>query len=71
MLAESLINQTKPSAYEQAAGYLRKADKVMKHEKKQAEWNQYLNELKERHARKRRLIEILKQSDSRPIINPN
>lgn len=69
MLAESLINKTKPSAYEQAVGYLRKADKIMKREKKQAEWNQYLNELKEKHARKRRLIEILKQSDSRPIIN--
>lgn len=68
--AESLINRTKPSAYEQAVCYLRKADKIMKREKKQAEWNRYLNELKEKHARKRRLIEILNQSDSRPIINP-
>jgi len=69
MLAESLINQTKPSAYEQAAGYLRKADKIMKREKKQAEWNQYFNKLKSKHARKRRFIEILDQSDSLPIIN--
>jgi len=69
MLAESLINQTKPSAYEQAAGYLRKAEKIMKREKRQAEWNQYLNGLKEKHARKRRLIEILNQSDSRSIID--
>jgi uncharacterized Zn finger protein len=67
-MAESLIDRVKPSAYEQAAGYLRKAEKIVKREKKQAEWNQYLNELKSKHARKRRLIEILDQSNSLPII---
>ncbi len=67
-IAEDLINQTKPSAYEQAASYLRKAEKIVKREKKQAEWNQYLNELKSKHARKRRFIEILDQSNSLPII---
>jgi len=68
-IAESFINQVKPSAYEQAVRYLRKAGKIMKRQKKQTEWKQYLNNLKEKHARKRRFIEILGQSDSRPIIN--
>jgi len=68
-LAENLIHQTKPSAYEQAAGYLRKAGKIMKREKKQSQWNQYLNSLREKHGRKRRFIEILDQSDSKPIIS--
>ena len=68
-MAESLINQVKPSAYEQAASYLRKAEKIVKREKKQTEWNQYLHNLKSKHARKRRLMEILDQSDSHPIIN--
>lgn len=68
-MSESLIDQVKPSAYEQAAGYLRKAEKIAKREKKQAEWNQYLNKLKSKHARKRRFIEILDQSNSLPIIN--
>lgn len=68
-IAEDLINQTKPSAYEQAASYLRKVERIMRREKKQSQWNQYLNSLRERHARKRRLIEILDQSDSRPIIS--
>ena len=68
-IAESLINKTKPSAYEQAASYLRKAEKIMKREKKQSEWKQYLNGLREKHARKRCFIEILGQSDSRPIIS--
>ena len=68
-IAEGLINQTKPSSYEQAATYLLKAEKIMKREKKQSQWNQYLNSLREKHARKRRFIEILDQSDSKPIIS--
>jgi uncharacterized Zn finger protein len=67
-IAEGLINQTKPSAYEQAVNYLRKAEKIVRREKKQAEWHQYLNNLKEKHARKQRFIEILGQSDGSPII---
>jgi len=68
-IAESLISQTKPSAYEQAGSYLRKAEKIMTRVKKQMEWKQYLNRLKMQHARKRRFIEILEQSDNRPIIS--
>jgi len=68
-IAEGLIHQTKPSAYEQAASYLRKVERIMKRQKKQSQWNQYLNELKSRHARKRRFIEILDQSNSLPIIS--
>jgi uncharacterized Zn finger protein len=68
-IAEGLINQTKPSSYEQAALYLRKAEKIMKRQKKQSQWKQYLNNLRQKHARKRRFIEILDQSDSRPIIS--
>ena len=67
-IAEGLINQTKPSAYEQAASYLRKVEKNMQFQKKQSEWIQYLNNLREKHAKKRRFIEILDKSDSRPII---
>ena len=67
-IAEGLINQTKPSAYEQAVSYLRKAEKVMKRQKKLPEWRRYLSELREKHARKRRFIEILDKSDGKPII---
>jgi uncharacterized Zn finger protein len=70
-IAEDLINQAKPSAYEQAVSYLRKAERIMKREKKQSQWNQYSNSLREKHIRKRRFIEILDQSDSRPIISKN
>ena len=70
-IAETLINQAKPSAYEQAVRYLRKAEKIMTRAKKQTEWKQYLNNLTKKHARKRRFIEILNQSDGKPIIGKN
>ncbi len=68
-MAENLINQTRPSAYEQAVGYLHKAEKIMKRQKKQSQWDQYIESLRETHARKRRFIEILNQSGSLPIIS--
>ena len=69
-MAEALIAHTEPKAYGQAVGFLNKAEKIMKREKKQDEWNRYLNGLKEKHARKRRFLEILDQSSSKPIVNP-
>ncbi|MDD5722970.1 MAG: SWIM zinc finger family protein [Syntrophales bacterium] len=57
--AEQLIAQVKPSAYQEAAKYLRKAGTVMSKQKKQAQWDQYLESLRAMHARKRRPIEIL------------
>jgi len=68
-IVEGLINQTKPSAYEQAVRYLAKAGKVMKLQKKQSEWKKYLSELRGEHARKRRFLEILDQSDGKPIVS--
>ncbi|MBN1765729.1 MAG: SWIM zinc finger domain-containing protein [Sedimentisphaerales bacterium] len=68
-IAEGLINQTKPRAYEQAASYLRRAEKIMKRQKKLSDWKKYLRGLREKHARKRRFIEILDQSDGKPIIS--
>jgi uncharacterized Zn finger protein len=68
-IAEGLINQTKPSAYEQAAVYLHQAEKNMERRNKLTEWNQYLESLREKHSKKRRFIEILDQSDRKPIIS--
>ena len=66
--AERLIAQVKPSAYQEAAKYLRKAAKVMCRGKKPAEWESYLKKLREQHLRKRRLIEILDGLDGKPIV---
>ncbi len=66
--AERLIAQVKPSAYQEAAKYLRKAGKVMANENKQTEWERYLRDLRAKQIRKRRLIEILDGLVGRPIL---
>jgi uncharacterized Zn finger protein len=66
--AERLIAQVKPSAYQEAGKYLRKAGVVMSKQNKQAQWDQYLGSLREAHARKRRLLELLDGLDRKPII---
>jgi len=66
--AERLIAQVKPSAYQEAAKYLRKAGMVMSKQKKQAQWDQYLKSLRDEHARKRRLIEILDGLAGKPSV---
>ena len=66
--AERLIAQVKPNAYQEAVKYLRKAGEVMSKQNKQAQWDQYLRSLRDAHARKLRLIEILDGLDEKPII---
>jgi uncharacterized Zn finger protein len=70
-MAEKLIAQTKPSAYEEAVQYLRKAGTVMAKQKKKANWSQYLLTLRQEHARKRRFLDILDGLDKKPIIKRN
>ena len=66
--AERLIGQVKPSAYQQAARYLRKAAEVLQRGKKSAEWESYLKELRQQHFRKLRLMEILDGLEGKPIV---
>lgn len=66
--AERLIAQVKPSAYQEAVKFLRKAGEVMSKQNKQAQWDQYLRSLREAHVRKRRLMEILDGLDGKPIM---
>lgn len=66
--AEALINRVKPSAYENAVIYLKKAKKVMKEIKKQDAWDKYFQGLRNTHIRKTRLLEILDRMDNNPII---
>jgi len=66
--AERLIAQVKPKAYQEAGKYLRKVAKVMVKEKKQEEWVRYLQHLREYHARKIRLMEVLDNLDDKPIV---
>lgn len=58
-LTEGLIAQVKPSAYEESLPYLRKIKTVLKEQGQVKRWEDYLQNLKTTHVRKRRLMEIL------------
>jgi len=66
--AERLIAQVNPRAYQEAAKYLHKAKEVMSKQNKQAQWDHYLRSLRDAHARKRRLLEILDGLEEKPIM---
>lgn len=68
-LAEAQIAQVQPKAYEVAAGYFRKAHKVLERLEREEEWKAYLTQIRETHRRKRRLLEILDGLDGRRIID--
>ncbi len=67
--AERLISQVKPRAYQEAATYLRKAGTVMARQERKDQWDAYLRDLRQVHARKRRLLEILDGLDGKPIVS--
>lgn len=58
-IAERLIGQVKPKAYQEAAGYLRQMHKVYEQAGRLAEWKTLLMRLRTQHKAKRRLIEVL------------
>ena len=67
-LAEKQIALTKPKAYEEAAGYLRKVHRVLKQLGKEQDWQGYLAALRRANERKRRLVQILDTLAGRRII---
>jgi uncharacterized Zn finger protein len=58
-LAEARIAQTSPAAYEEAAGFLRKLQRVQTERGQAAEWRAYVEQLRATNKRKRRLVETL------------
>ncbi len=66
-MAEDRIARVSPRAYEEAARYLRKAGAVLVRAGREPEWTRYLQELRETHARKSRLIQVLNRLSTKPI----
>ena len=58
-IAQGLIGQVKPKAYEEAAIYLRNMCKVYQDTGRLSDWQNFLGELRREHKAKRRLIEVL------------
>ena len=67
-MAENLIAEVKPKAYEKAAVYLVKIQRVLKKRKKNKEWQKYILEIRQEHFRKRKLLEILDSLNDKPIV---
>jgi len=68
-LAANLIAQVKPKAYEKAAIYLGKIQRILKKQKREKEWVNYLSRIRQEHARKRKLLEILDSLDGKRILD--
>lgn len=58
-LTECLIVLTKPGAYREAAPHLRNIRKVREEQGRTKEWLGYIEDLRSRHRRKRKLMEVL------------
>jgi len=67
-LAENLISLTKPKAYEEAANYLRKIQRLLKKLKREKDWQSYLAVLRRANEKKRKLLEILNRLEGRRIV---
>lgn len=66
-IAESLIGQVKPKAYEEAAIYLRRMCKVYQETRRASDWQNLLIELRRDHKAKRRLMEVLDSLSGKKI----
>lgn len=64
-IADRLIGQVKPKAYEEAAGYLRKMHTVYRQTGRLADWKALIMRLRVEHKAKRRLMEVLTGLESR------
>lgn len=62
--AERLINEVRPQSYEVSLQYLRKLQSHMP----PPEWEEYRDELRRKHARKKRFLEVLDRVEDRQII---
>jgi uncharacterized Zn finger protein len=66
--AVSLIERAKPEAYAQAGALLRRVRELLAGSARSHEWPAILAGLREIHARKRRLMEVLDGLEGRPIV---
>ncbi len=58
-IADDLIDQVKPSAYKNSAKYLRRIRTVYENSGREGDWRELMQELRTKHNRKRRLMEVL------------
>jgi uncharacterized Zn finger protein len=67
-IVEQKIGRVSPSAYVEAASYLRLMHKVYQATQRLPEWNSLLVELRTKHKAKRRLLEVLDNLTGKKLI---
>jgi uncharacterized Zn finger protein len=67
--AERFISEVKTSAYESAGICLAKVHNTLTRLGREDEWHQYLSAIRQQHARKRNLIQILNNIDGKTILD--
>jgi uncharacterized Zn finger protein len=67
-IVDSLIAQTKPRAYEEAAVYLRLMKQVYTQSRRVDDWQGLLSRLRAEHKAKRRLVEVLDNLSNKKLI---
>jgi uncharacterized Zn finger protein len=55
----------KPAAYQTAGGYLKKIKKVYKRTRRTSEWAEYLAGVRERNARRPRMLDVLNKLEGK------
>ena len=68
-IVNSLIDQVKPKAYEEAAVYLRFMKKVYSRNHRLEDWQALLVGLRSRHKAKRRLIGVLDTLSKKKLVD--
>lgn len=67
-LAESIAAETNTKTYPEVGRYLKRIKPLLRKLKRTADWDQLLANFREKHARKRRLMEVLDSLEGRPIV---
>lgn len=70
-ISQRLIDQAKPQAYQDAAFYMKKLQKLLKSTGREQEWSIYLEKLRKENLRKRKLLEVLDSLSEKPILESN
>lgn len=66
--AESVASETNTRTYPEAGRLLKRAKKVLEEAGRMEEWGPILDDFRQRHRRKRRLMEVLDGMEGRPIV---
>jgi uncharacterized Zn finger protein len=65
---EQVLPQANPSAYESAAGYLKKMRPILKSLSREADWDKSLAEIRSKYGNRPRFMEVLDKLDGRTIL---